>query len=207
MTNSSTSNTKSNISIRCRFPTCNRPIGSKGLCKSHAAQERRGRTLTDIPDNNVCGVSNCDTPIRARWSKCEAHRGICLVKGCNTSSLNSRKGRDNKYCYMHLRRESLGLDMYAPKKSAEWRINSGGYVSRQRMVDGIVFYDLEHRLVMEKHLGRPLYPHENVHHINGDRSDNRLENLELWSKSQPSGQRVEDKLRWARELLEQYGEL
>lgn len=66
---------------------------------------------------------------------------------------------------------------------------------------------LEHRAVMQSNLGRGLIRHENVHHINGDRSDNRLENLELWNTSQPAGQRVEDKLRWAREILEQYKDL
>jgi hypothetical protein len=63
---------------------------------------------------------------------------------------------------------------------------------------------LEHRWVMQQKLGRPLLKHENVHHVNGVRTDNRPENLELWSTSQPSGQRVEDKLRWAREFLELY---
>lgn len=57
---------------------------------------------------------------------------------------------------------------------------------------------------MERILGRPLLPGENVHHKNGVRHDNRPENLELWVTSQPAGQRVQDKVDFAVEMLKRY---
>lgn len=63
----------------------------------------------------------------------------------------------------------------------------------------------EHRRVVERALGRYLESHEEVHHRNGNKRDNRLENLELWTHSQPSGQRVSDMVAHAYHILEEYG--
>lgn len=81
-------------------------------------------------------------------------------------------------------------------------INDSGY--RQLQVNGRIV--LEHRLVMEIHLGRPLLRSETVHHRNGQRAQNDIANLELWSTSQPKGQRAIDKLAFAREIIALYGE-
>lgn len=63
----------------------------------------------------------------------------------------------------------------------------------------------EHVFVMSQYLKRPIRKGETVHHINGIKTDNRIENLELWHKSHPSGQRLEEKIIWAKELLSEYG--
>lgn len=51
----------------------------------------------------------------------------------------------------------------------EWHIGSDGYVHKGDF--------RQHRYVMEQHLGRKLRPNEHVHHINHDKTDNRIENL------------------------------
>ena len=93
---------------------------------------------------------------------------------------------------------------YVRRPFGSVRVNTDGYcdikVDERRWMK-------QHRYVMEQYLGRALLPGEEVHHRNGDRTDNRIENLELWSTARPSDGRAVDKLAWAQELIRDYTDL
>jgi hypothetical protein len=122
----------------------------------------------------------------------------CAVPACE------RRHYSKTYCHRHY----VAWRKYGDPEHRILGVRGEGTLTklgyRRVFVDGA--YIMEHRVVMERVIGRPLWPDENVHHLNGVRHDNRPENLELWTTSQPAGQRVVDKIAWAKTLLERYGE-
>lgn len=171
--------------MNCSVDQCVKLAHIRGFCRGH--YER---------------VIKYDDPLAAVPLKPKGSRKPCSVAGCKYVS----KARG--LCSTHYRRMVLTGSTDTPDRRP---VKSDVRVRGYRMLwipdhpqANSAGQVAEHRYVMSEHLGRPLLPHENVHHINGDRLDNRLANLELWSKSQPAGQRVEDKIAWATELLRTY---
>lgn len=167
--------------MACDYENCARRPGRNGLCVAHDLQRRRSGELRPLRSHPgaldiACSFPECVGPMKAR--------GLCTA---------------------HYAQQRRGQDL-RPLRSPEWHTDArSGYVEMQTTINGKPKRLYQHRQVMAEAIGRDLLPHENVHHKNGDKTDNRIENLELWSTSQPSGQRICDKIRWALELLELYG--
>lgn len=100
----------------------------------------------------------------------------CAVEGCET------KYHGRGYCNAHLHRFVRYGNPNAPRKRA---LNGIGYIdeSGYRAIEVRRKKTREHRLVMEKHLGRSLLGSEHIHHINHNKLNNRIENLELINQS------------------------
>jgi hypothetical protein len=169
---------------RCQQPDRSRDVYARGWCGMH--YKRWLRTGSPVRGERAvsCAVEGCDRQAKSRgW--CHAHYQRWRTHGDVRADLPLRAAGE---C------DAEGCDR--PRHARQWCSTHYRRALARGHPDGTV--------PMARHLQRPLREDEVVHHINGNRTDNRLENLELWSTAHPKGQRVEDKVRFAVELLRKH---
>lgn len=135
-------------------------------------------------DRNIKWLCRCDCGQEVTVRSGNLRTGS--TKSCGCLKHMSRRGAENKnYKGGHLNKDGY-LVSHGEDREGKWK--ERGF----------------HILVMEKAIGRKLKPGETVHHKNGIRNDNQIENLELWSKRHPPGQRVEDMVSFCVDYLSEY---
>lgn len=199
----------------CAVEGCERDTLARGWCSSHYSRWRHnGDVRPDEPFEVTAGFAKCNRCQHiAELSRFDEGKTWCK-KCTRTHAANRRKGRTCSACDATITNGSrsglcVPCNGIARRKTTVSRlVNAQGYAMltnhqghpnanhRGRI--------LEHVKVMSEMIGRPLVKGENVHHKNGVKGDNRPENLELWAISQPAGQRPQDLVAWAYEILERY---
>lgn len=204
---------------------CGKKHCAQGFCSPcYQAKKVKGEIFNKPPVNagNICSVEGCEKEARTK-GLCVAHYekflkygdplayapkrtgNACSTEGCDGVSI--ARGLCKK-CYRAWRAHG------DPTKRSEQflkyhqdLVDDQGYVSayapghpNANKANRLP----KHRLIMSDFLGRPLRANENVHHINGVKTDNRIENLELWVTTQPKGQRPQDLVAHAKKILKIY---
>ena len=154
--------------IECSIPDCTSDAIARSWCNRHYARWRS----TGDPEKTPTG-------------KEKGLRRTCVIDGCD------RPWASKGYCLMHYKRSRKWGDPLLKRRRSGRTLNGEGYVVLYSTGHPLARKDgsiLEHRLVACEKLGRLLDPDEIVHHINGDRQDNRPENLQvLTRRAHPTG--------------------
>lgn len=176
----------------CSVSGCAKQMARKGLCTSHFYRFTHG------------------IPLDAPWR--HERPTICIADGCD------RKAGTLSLCTLHYQRKKSGKPFSDPAHGTiERSPGSDGYInlrvplgtpgSWRRSPNASYSYMLEHRYVMQEFIGRPLATAETVHHRDGNRSNNAIENLELRTGAHGKGITVFDGAEVHIDFLLQYGGL